>query len=168
MAWKVDFLVFLDVLTSKSVKNGRNDLLFFFKMPHFLRRIWWWYSFFPKIKLNAIFWGIKLKNYGNFRSTTNFVLTLKRVPVSEKNSFFFKKYLIFSVEFDGGVSFLWKPKENPYFCQKCRKIMIFRTSIFGIFGQNRAFSLIFTKNWPHHQNLRKKLGIFKKKSYFFR
>ena len=87
---KVDFLVFLGILTSKSVKNGRNDLLFFFKMAHFLRRIRWWYSFFEKIKLNAIFWGLKLKNHGHGPSTTNFVLTLNRVSVSEKNSFFFK------------------------------------------------------------------------------
>ena len=86
---KVDFLVFLGILTSKSVKNGRNDLLFFFKMAHFLRRIRWWYSFFEKIKLNAIFWGLKLKNHGHGPSTTNFVLTLNRVSVSEKNSFFF-------------------------------------------------------------------------------
>ena len=149
---------------SKTVEKNR----FFLKIPNFLRGIRWWYSFFAKIKWDAIFLGMKLKNQDHGPSTKNFVLTSNCFPVSEKNCFFFKKYVIFFVDFDGGVSFLRKPLKNPYFCRKCQKIMIFWTSIFWIFGQIWAFSLIFTKNWTHHRNLRKKWRGFKKKSIFFR
>ena len=69
LAQKVDFLMFLGILTSKWPKIGRKKNLFFLKWRNFLRRIRWSYSFFAKINRDSIFWGMKLKNYGNFRST---------------------------------------------------------------------------------------------------
>ena len=82
--------------------------------------------------------------------------------------FFFLKWPIFCVDFDGGSHFLRKSRKIPYFWQKCQKIMIFWKSIFWIFGQIRAFCLIFVKNGYHHQILRKKWAILKKKSRSFR
>ena len=159
MVWKVDFLIFLTFLTWKSVKIGRKKNLFFLKWRNFLRRIRWSYQFFTKIKLNAIFWGLKLKNYGNFRSTNILFWPKNGQKSVEMKIFFFLKWRNFLRRFWWSIWFFAKIKWKPIFWPKMSKIMIFRTSIFGIFDGIMAFSLIFAKIHLDHQILRKKLGI---------
>ena len=123
-----DFFYLFDLKISQ---NGSKKMLFSSNPLHFLRRIWWSYWFFLKIKLNAIFWGLKLKNYGNFRSTKIFVFIWNRSFLSEKKVFF-KKYLIFCVKSYGLVRFLRKSSINPYFDQKPRKLVFAKTWFFDI------------------------------------
>ena len=108
---------------------------------------------------------MKLKNHGNFRSTKNFVLTWNSSFLNENGCFFLNRRHFFR-RIRWSYSFFSKIKRNAIIRPRIPKIMIFRTSIFGIFDEIMAFRLIFEKNEYDHRILRKKWRRFKKKPVF--
>ena len=110
---------------------------FFLNQPHFFRRIRWWHSFFSKIKWDAIFWGMKLKNHENFRSTKNFVSTENLSKTVENRRFFFKLAPFFAQNSMVLLVFFKNQAECPNLAKKPKN----RCS------KNHDFSTFLAKIW---------------------